>query len=213
MRRFIMATVGILAASTASAGAIRYELDPQDSLLYLTVFKDTSVIASGMSHDHAVRAAAWSGSASIDPADLSSCDVRVSVPVSALVVDEPWMRQLAGLEGTLPDGMKDSVRKNMLSEAQLNIEEHPSMTFRSSGCTATRITGDLTIRGVTRRVEVPATLSASGEGLSLTGELTIRATEFGFAPFSAMMGAMKNRDDMRLRVTLIGAADAAADAE
>ena len=214
MRRLIsliLLTAGL--SSSAAAGPVHYTADTRDSLLYITVFKDESTIAAGISHDHAIRAATWSADMTVDPADLTTCRVSVRVPVAGLVLDEPWMRRAAGLEGELPESMKDTVRKNMLKEEQLHAEAHPTLHFTSTRCTSTTIEGDLTIRGVTRRVEMPATVRASDAGLMLSGALTIRATEFGFEPYSAMMGAVKNRDDMRLTVTLIGAADAATDAE
>ncbi|MFT5681539.1 MAG: polyisoprenoid-binding protein YceI [Myxococcota bacterium] len=207
----IMAAVGMSGAATA--GPISYSLDAQDSLLYLTVFKDTTTLAAGMSHDHAIRSAGWSGEAAVDLMDLSSCAISVSLPVASLVVDERWMRRVAGLEGELSDTVRDSVRKNMLGSDQLDAKAHPTMRFTSTHCTASSIEGDLTIHGVTQHIAMPARISATSGGFSLTGRADIRATDYGFEPFTAMMGAMKNQDEMQLTVTLIGTADAAADAQ
>ncbi len=210
----IMALVsGVVSGTAVACEPVSYALDTRDSLLYLTVFKDDATLAAGLSHDHAIRAAAWSGRVRLDPADLSGCEIDVSLPVAALVVDEPWMRRVAGLEGELPEGVRDSVRKNMLREEQLHAAAHPTLSFSATRCTPTRIEGDLTIRGVTRRIAMPARLTATPGALSLTGEVFILATDFGFEPFSAMMGALKNQDRMRLSVTLSGTTDAAADAE
>lgn len=213
MRWFFKVMAGMMLSGAASAGPVSYSLDHQDSLLYLTVFRDATTLAASLSHDHAIRAAGWSGEARMDPDDPTDCALSVTLPVSSLVVDERWVRQVAGLEGELPDGIRDSVRKNMLGADQLHSAAHPTMVFTSTRCTAASIVGDLTIRGVTRRIEMPAQISATDGRLSLTGQVSILATDFGFEPFSAMMGAMKNQDEMRLSVTLIGSAEAAADAQ
>ncbi len=218
MRRFrtITAAGGLMAAmvlsGAAMAGPVSYSLDHQDSLLYLTVFKDPTTPAPGISHDHAIRSVGWWSEARLNPDDLAGCAISVTLPVSSLVVDERWVRRVAGLEGELSEATRDSVRKNMLSTEQLHSEDHPTMAFTSTHCTASSVVGDLTIRGVTRRIEMPAQLSATDGRLSLTGQVSILATDFGFEPFSAMMGALKNQDEMRLSVTLIGSAEAAADA-
>lgn len=213
MKGLIRAAVLSMATITAAAASpTNYALDAQDTLIDLKVFKDESALAAGMSHDHAVRAVAWSGTARIDPTDLASCIIDVVVLVAGLVVDELWMCRVAGLEGEFPTSMKASVLKNMLSADQLNIEEHTEMRFTATHCTPDRLSGDLTIRGVTQTIEMPSRIAVSPDGLTLSGRATILATDFGFEPFSAMMGALKNRNEMERSITLVGAADAAADA-
>lgn len=207
----------MLWAGLASAAPQAYTVDAGRSLLYINVYKDASTLAAGMSHDHAIRASGWVGRVWVDPDALGQCDVRISVPVSGLVIDEPWLRERSGLEGVLSESVRASVAKNMRSAAQLDAASYPTIQFTASSCSPDEIAGELTIRSVTQHVTMPAEVVADGSTFSLDGQLTIRATSFGFEPFSAMMGALRNRDDMTLRVRLVsvapGDAQAAAPAE
>ncbi|HKF76731.1 MAG TPA: YceI family protein [Candidatus Dormibacteraeota bacterium] len=77
----------------------------------------------------------------------------------------------------------------MRSEAWLDAENHPALTFRSTSIEPQDgnrflIRGDLTVRGVTRPVEIPATFHgviADSWGLraGFTSQLTIDRTQFG----------------------------------
>jgi polyisoprenoid-binding protein YceI len=97
----------------------------------------------------------------------------------------------------------------MRSKAQLWADKHGTITFRSTGCAeagdgAVRVTGDLTVRGQAARKTVTLALDAGAADLTATGRFTANATDFGFSPYSAMAGALKNRDQMRFTVKLRG---------
>ena len=59
-----------------------------------------------------------------------------------------------------------------------------------------RVTGELEIAGTARPVEVELAI----EGGRLTGEATIAQSEWGIKPYSALLGALKVAD--RVRVTV-----------
>ena len=197
--------LGLLTLSPAVLAA-DYAMDTSSSDLYVQVFKDPDTMGAGLSHDHVVQAANWNGAISWDAADPSSCAIAVSVPVNRMVVDESSMRQRVGYDTTLSDGQREDVREKMLGEDQLNGTAHPLITFRSTSCTSNSITGDLSIRGVSKSVTMSANITADDTSFSASGQLNIRATQFGFQPFSAMLGQLKNRDDMTLHIKLVGTA-------
>ena len=204
MNRLISAVVLTSALSlSAAADAADYAVSNSDTLLYIKVYKDPDTLAAGISHDHAVRAATVSGSVTWDAANPAGCNIAITMPVSALTPDESWMRKAAGLEGELDDGMREDVKKNMLSVGQLNSGAHPNITFQSTSCTASSITGDLTIRGKTQSVNMPATVIDHEGGVKITGSIGITASQFGFEPYSALFGQLKNRDNMDLKVKLV----------
>lgn len=168
--------------------------------LYIQVFKDPDTLGAGLSHDHVMVAQNWTGSATYDSADPSGCNISITVPVSNLDVDPDYMRQAVGYDTLLSEGQRDDVRTNMLAASQLNADAHPNISFQSTSCTASSVSGNLTIRGSTQPVTMQATIEEDGSQFSLRGQLSIRATQFGFQPYSAMLGQLKNRDDMTLTV-------------
>lgn len=63
------------------------------------------------------------------------------------------------------------------------VRQHPKATFQSTGIEdagdgTVKITGDLTLRGITRSISFPATVSTA-DGLSLKAEFTVDRTDFG----------------------------------
>ena len=182
-----------------------------DSTLYVQVFKDPDTLAAALSHDHVVRAGKLSGVFTWDVDDASACVIEVDVPVSGLVVDPPKLRARVGLDGTLSDKQRGEVAKNMRAKSQLWGSKHPHIRFRSTRCESmsggkVRVHGDLTIRGQTAREVVVLKIDADETSLVATGSFKARATDFGFAPFTAMAGTLKNRDEMTFTVKLLASA-------
>jgi len=173
------------------------------------VYKDPDTVAAGLSHDHVMVASGWSGTVRWDPADPASCMVEVRVPVSGLQVDPAAWRTRVGYDTTLDDAQRAQIRDHMLSGDQLDAGHHTDMRFVASSCavsgTKVKVTGTLTIRGVAVTVSPTLALQADATSFSAAGSLAIKATSFGFSPYTAMLGALKNRDDMKLTLDLHGA--------
>ncbi len=57
------------------------------------------------------------------------------------------------------------------------------------------------------RYDQPVTLNAAvaeDSGIKITGSLQITASQFGFEPYSALLGQLKNQDNMDLKIKLVG---------
>lgn len=63
------------------------------------------------------------------------------------------------------------------------------------------VTGSLTLGGKTRTLETTLDVSLD-DGFVATGRLKIKATDFGFEPYTAMLGALENRNQMTIRIEL-----------
>lgn len=189
-------------------GATDYTLGPKGSSLYVRVYKDTSTAASDLSHNHVMLATGWTGSATWDPTDVGACALSVEVPVKKLSVDPPKLRAALKMEGELSESQRADVKKNMLSKSQLDAANHPTVTFTATQCVAkgdqVLVTGDLTLHGVTNTVSLPMTVTEDGQSFEARGTLKIKATDYGIEPFSAMLGALKNKNQMTLSIRLAG---------
>ena len=173
-------------------------------ILYVQVYK-ADTLASAASHDHAIQAVGWSGKSTWDHDDYSSCNISISVPVNNLQVDKPEVRKLANIEGTISEGMRMDVKKHMLSDVQLDAEKFPMISFQSTSCSGSdgksTLKGNFTLHGVTNPVEVPLTIS-SDDGLRIQGSFPIKGTDYGITPYSAMFGAVGNKDGMKITFDL-----------
>jgi len=190
--------------------AATYTLDPTKGALYVQVFKDAGTVAAGLSHDHVIRATGWTGTVRWDPADPAACRIALTVPVSGLRTDEESMRKRVGYDTTLDADQREEITGNMLSAGQLDAKRYTQITFASTRCEAAgekvKVSGTLTVRGKGAPVTSTMTLAADGAAFSAAGTFTAKATSFGFEPYSALLGALKNRDEMKFTVDVKGAA-------
>jgi hypothetical protein len=92
---------------------------------------------------------------------------------------------------------------NLRGRDVLDAERHPEVAVRGryegtveSGTFA----ADVSVRGVSRRIRVPLCASPTGDGFEVTGTWDGALTDLGIRPFKALLGALKLRDWVRLRV-------------
>ncbi|MCB9763407.1 MAG: YceI family protein [Alphaproteobacteria bacterium] len=194
-----------IGAAYAQDAAHTYALK---GLLYVQVYKDPDTIAAALAHDHVVRASGWTGTVTWDPSNPGACDVKITVPVNRLAVDEEDLRRALGYDTFPKAGEREDIKKEMLSEDQLSGTKFPQITYKSTSCEAAgdnvKVTGDLTIRGKTKPVTMTMTVKADAVNFQAKGSLAINATDFGFDPFSAGFGALKNQNRMILVVDAKG---------
>jgi polyisoprenoid-binding protein YceI len=103
------------------------------------------------------------------------------------------------------------VRDAQMRRDFLQTDRFPFITFRGTGAARERITasafrvpvrGALTIREVTREVEIPADVTALADEYRVTGEFTVRLTEFGVAIPRFLIFVAEDPVTIRLRVRL-----------
>jgi polyisoprenoid-binding protein YceI len=164
-------------------------------------------VAAKLGHDHVVRATTFSGLVRFDPTAPETASIRVDVDAAGLKVDEPSTRRRFGTRGEPAAGDVEQVEKSMKSEAQLNVADFPRITFISNTITREApgrylVTGQLTIRGVTKAVRFPAAVRMEGDVFRATASLEFSQSSFGYQPYRAALGAIKNKDAVMLHVDL-----------
>ncbi|MEE2751461.1 MAG: YceI family protein [Myxococcota bacterium] len=202
----------LLGAFTFSTGVlaapVEYSLVPQQSLIYVQVFKDPNTMGAGLSHDHVVKATGWRGSVTWDAEDISACKVSITVPVSGLVIDESSMREQVGYDAMLSDSQRGDVREKMLSSGQLDGDSFSEISFNSTGCTESgttvNVAGTMKLRGKQAKVVAQMKITADGESFKANGTMKTQGTKFGMEPFSAMFGQLKNQDDLQFTIRVKG---------
>jgi YceI-like domain len=178
-------------------GAALYHVSAQDSEVNIRVYRGGAL--SRLGHNHVVTSRNLSGRVWIHPS-FERSGFELSFPVRELIVDDPDSRRAAG--GDFPPDVsaadKDGTRKNMLGPEVLDAERYPTITMRSVKVAGTPeaplITVRITIKDVSRDLEVPAQLRTEGRRLVASGKLEIRQTDFGIKPFSAALGAIEVQD-------------------
>jgi 1,4-dihydroxy-2-naphthoyl-CoA hydrolase len=154
-----VACVAVLAPAITWAASFR--VDPERTRLAVRLYKEG--VGGRLAHDHVVEAAEVSGQVEYDAARPEASSVMVEARTASLRVDEPAARRQLGLEGDLSESQRADVGKTMRSPEQLDVARYPTIRFASTRVVADaegrlRVTGQLTLRGVTREVTFPATV-------------------------------------------------------
>lgn len=198
--------IGVGASPGLSAS---FKVDPAQSSLVVQLFKDG--VAARLGHDHVVHAREFSGTVAYDPRNPEASSIRVAVEVGSLIADDPGTRRKFGLAGEPSASDRAEIDTAMKADGQLAAARFPSMTFTSTAI-ATQpdgrvlVTGRLTIRGVTNELKFPAQMSVEGARLRGRAQLKFKQSSFGYPPYSALLGAIKNKDEVILHIDLVGQA-------
>jgi len=167
-----------------------YAFDQSHGQLLLKVFREG--VAAKMGHDLVLQVGTWSAKAVVDAEDLSRSTLEASAEVSSFTI-------LEATGGAKPLSRSDraDIKKN-IEEKILDARRFPTITFKSTAVTVNgtqaTVTGDLTIKGTTRPVDVKMAL----EGDRVKGGCTVVQSQWGIKPFSVFMGALKVRDTIAI---------------
>ncbi len=207
--RVALVTALIIGVGASPGLSASFKVDPGQSSLVLQLFKDG--VAARLGHDHVVHASVFSGTVAYDPRNPEASSIRVAVEVGSLIADDPGTRRKFGLAGEPSASDRAEIDKAMKADGQLAAARFPSMTFTSTAI-ATQpdgrflVTGRLTIRGVTNELTFPAQMSVEGAQLRGRAQLKLKQSSFGYPPYSALLGAIKNKDEVILHIDLVAKA-------
>ncbi|HKP46121.1 MAG TPA: YceI family protein, partial [Pyrinomonadaceae bacterium] len=67
-----------------------------------------------------------------------------------------------------------------------------------------KVRGNLTLHGVTRRIEIPARVTVNGNELRAVGEFSIDRGDFGVKATSAFHGLVRVRNGVKFTFDIIG---------
>ena len=191
--------------SPGVAWSATFRIDPERTRLAVRLYREG--VGSRLAHDHVVEATEVMGRVEYDVARPEASSIVVEARTASLRVDEPAARRRLGVEGDLSNGQRADVDKAMRAPDQLDVAHHPTIRFTSTrivpeGDGRLRVTGQLTLRGVTREVSFPATVALESGTLRGRATLTFLQSSFGYRPYSALLGAIRNKDEVTLHVDL-----------
>jgi polyisoprenoid-binding protein YceI len=190
-----------LIVSSLSAQRTTYSVDAAQSKLQITVGK--SGLLSMVGHNHLIDASDISGSVQYDAADISHDAVTFSVAVSSLRVVDPGES----------DSSRQQVQATMLGPAVLDAKQFETITFSttavsqakslSEGWQSLDLTGLLKLHGVEREIHVPVQLRLDGDVLHARGQATVRQSDFGITPVTAVGGTVRVKDEVKISFEIV----------
>jgi polyisoprenoid-binding protein YceI len=195
-----------LPLAVCAEGPVVYSVDPTRSELVVQLFK--TGVGAALAHDHVVRATEYTGSIQGDTTDPTTAVIIIEVRAASLQADEPEIRHRYGLTAPLSEEDRRAVQATMLSASQLDVQRFPTIRFRSTkvvpqGTGRYAVTGELTIRGVTQPVSFPVQVELHDRVLRGRGTVRFLQSSFGYKPYSAFLGAVRNKDEVLLHFDIV----------
>lgn len=191
---------GARADARAAAGqsSVVYKLDPARSKFVVRAFAGGVLWFKG--HDHFVAARDFDGEARLTPGSVNPASLTLNVRAASL----------AETRDVFNDQQKKII-DGELRDIVLEPDKYPEITFKSTEVTAeargglfkVKLGGDLTLRGVTRRVTIPAEVTLEGDSLRARGEFEIKRGDFKVPATSAFHGTVRVRDRLKIMFDIV----------
>jgi hypothetical protein len=182
----------------AAAGNKVLAIDPAQSLIAVTVRRGGPLARFG--HDHVLASRTVTGFAAPGQGRAD-----FSFRLDQMSVDEPLLRREAGLGAPPPDDAIAGTRNNMLTRV-LDAAQFPEVSLHAERRAGEPVQLTVTLHGVSRTMAAPSTIEESVDGLTASGTLQLRQSDFGITPMSVLGGAMTVMDTMELRYRIVAKA-------
>jgi polyisoprenoid-binding protein YceI len=145
---------------------------------------------------YTARFTKWDAELNFDPADPAKNSVSVKIDPNSVRTDYPYAKTKSPM-GTIEDFDK----KIATDPKMLNSKKFPEITFKSTavertGDKSAKVTGDLTMLGVTKPITIDATFNSGMAAhpftkapvVGFSGAGTIKRSEFGFTEGAPYLG-------------------------
>jgi polyisoprenoid-binding protein YceI len=180
-----------------------YTIVPSESSFW--VFVGKSGLFSALAHDHEIGVKSFSGRVVVPAAGTSGGSLEMEVDAPSLAV----------LDKKPSEEDKKKIFNSMHNEV-LESAKYQKITFRSVSVSDVKqtgndaysfvVNGDLTLRGVTKRIAVLVAATVTPQELRATGKYTLKQTDYGIKPYSAAGGTIKVKDDVVINFNIVAKA-------
>ena len=187
-----MGSTADLAAKPEGA-TVHYVTETKGSNLTLRVF--ATGLLSALGHSPTISISDFAGEICLDLEAVEQSSLRIIFhSVSLTVVDD------------ISNKDREEIDRRMHDEV-LESDSFPDIVYECSRLTASKtgegqywaaLNGELTLHGVTRDQVVSARVSITGDRLRAMGEVSIRQSDYDILPVSALGGAVKLKDEVRM---------------
>ena len=176
-----------------------FRLDPLKSTFMVHADRAGLGWFKGKSHRIAVKD--FSGEASMSLDAISPASLTMDIKAASLVET-----------GAVYTGQQKSTINREVNELVLETAKYPDITFKSTEITAkmkngafdVRVTGDITLHGVTRKITIPATVTVDGDNFHAKGAFSINRKKFGVNATEAFHGFVKVRHTIKFFFDIAG---------
>lgn len=160
-----------------------YKLGPDNASLHVETGRNGAAAKAG--HDLTIDVKSWE--ATLEVGDSSS--LQLSADPTSLHV-----REGKGGMQALKDDDKEDIRKTI----DKDVLKKKSVTFQSTSVEPAgdglKVSGDLEMAGKSK----PVSFELNESGGTLAGSATVKQSDWGIKPYSALFGALKVNDEVKV---------------
>jgi polyisoprenoid-binding protein YceI len=193
-----MTQVSLGNAIAPGADLARYKIDAAQSRFIVRAF--AGGLLSAFAHDHTIAIRDISGECEFTYGTVEPASLRITIKSDSLAVtDKISESDRQKIQGEMRDGV-------------LEVSKYPEITFKSSSVNATktgdgqyqaRISGDITLHGVTRPLTMNAQLEFSDKTLRAKGAFALKQSSFDIKPVSLAGGTIKVKDELKFTFEIL----------
>jgi len=180
-----------------------YTIVPAESNFW--VFVGKSGLFSALAHDHEIGVKSFSGRVVVPETGAGAGSLEMEVDAKSLVV----------LDKKPSEEDKKKIFDSMHNEV-IESAKHQKITFKSVSVGDVKqtgddtynfvVNGDLTLRGVTKRIAVPVAATITPQQLRAAGKYTLKQTDYGIKPYSAAGGTIKVKNEVVINFNIVAKA-------
>ena len=159
----------------------RYDASSAEILVF--TFKEG--LLSAVAHDLKLKATKFT-------LDVEGTSAKLELDASSIRVVTS-MKDGAENPSAIPTSKYGEIEKNATGDV-LQVKKFPSIQFVTTSVSDTEVVGQLTLHGQTHEVR--------GRRTGNSAEFRFEQRHFGIKPFSAMLGALKVKDEVIVKVAL-----------
>jgi polyisoprenoid-binding protein YceI len=182
-----------------SPASVSYTLSARESKFMARAYAGGLLWFKG--HDHHLAAREFSGEVQLTPETITPASLRLSVKSESLVET-----------GTAFTDQQKQIINKEIRELVLHPDQYPEIVFQSTAATSkslgggrydVKLTGNLTLHGVTRVEEIPVKVTLSGDTLRAIGDFQINRSNYKVKATSAFHGLVRVRDKIKFEFDII----------
>ena len=146
---------------------------------------------------------------------MASCEAtenagEIVFDMQSFKADTDVARKHVGLDGMTDAEEQTEVTQTMTGKGVLDVKQHPTATFTvtsskrlelksADGHPQYELTGEFNLHGKKQPLTVTAAAVAEKDGKQhLSGQFTIKQTDYGIKPYSAVGGLVSVKDELKI---------------
>jgi polyisoprenoid-binding protein YceI len=185
-------------AAIAPSDGARYRIDAGQSRFIVRAF--AGGFLSALAHDHTIAIREFTGEAAFTYGTVEPASLQMTIQAGSLAVIDK-----------ISESDRQKIQSTMRDEV-LEASKYPEIIFKSTGVAATRngegqyqarISGELTLHGVTRPLTITAQLEFGDRMLRAKGAFSLKQTSFDIKPVSIAGGTIKVKDELKFTFEIV----------